>query len=72
MKDSRTVEDVLEANHRERRNFIKEWAEYVRTHPDEDWGAQVNKLVDAQLESARHLEDVRPNLDEIDSSLLDE
>jgi hypothetical protein len=72
MKDSRTVEDVLEANQRERREFIKEWAEYVRTHPDEDWGAQVNKLVDAQLESARHLEDVRPNLDEIDSSLLNE
>ena len=72
MKDSRTVEDVLEANQRERREFIKEWAEYVRTHPDEDWGAQVNKLVDAQLESARHLEDIRPDLDEIDSSLIDE
>jgi hypothetical protein len=72
MKNSRTVEDVLEANQRERREFIKEWAEYVRTHPDEDWGAQVNKLVNAQIESARHLEDVRPDLHEIDSSLLDE
>lgn len=72
MKDSRTVEDVLEANQRERRSFIKEWAEYVRTHPDEEWGAQVNTLVDAQLASARQFEDERPDLDEIDSRLLDE
>jgi hypothetical protein len=71
-KHSRTVEEVLNANQRERREFIKEWAEYVRTHPDDDWAAQVNTLVDAQLESARQLEDVRPDLDEIDSSLLED
>jgi len=26
----------------------------VRTHPDEEWGRQVNTLVDAQIQSARH------------------
>ncbi|PSQ11680.1 hypothetical protein BRC93_04570 [Halobacteriales archaeon QS_5_70_15] len=72
MDDSRTVEQVLDANRRERREFIRRWAEYVRTHPDEEWGAQVNTLVDAQLDSARRLEDVRPDLDEIDSPLLEE
>lgn len=59
--------DELEAKHarnRERRfQRIKAWAEYVRTHPDEDWGEQVNRLVNAQLESARHHEDERPDLD---------
>ena len=72
MDDSRTVEQVLDANRRERREFIRRWAEYVRTHPDEEWGAQVNTLVDAQLDSARRLENVRPDLDEIDSPLLEE
>lgn len=72
MKHSQTVEEVLDANQRERRVFIKEWAEYVRTHPDDEWGPQVNTLVDAQLESARQLEDVRPDLEEMDSPLLDE
>lgn len=72
MKDSQTVEEVLEANQHERREFIKEWAEYVRNSPDEDWGRQVNTLVDAQLESARQLEDVRPNIEDIDSPLLEE
>ncbi|MFB6308575.1 MAG: hypothetical protein ABEH35_04520, partial [Haloarculaceae archaeon] len=32
---------------------IREWAEYVRTHPDEEWGRQVNTLVNAQLQAAR-------------------
>ena len=71
MDNSRTVEEMLDANQRERREFIKQWAEYVRTHPDDDWGAQVNTLVDAQLESARQLEDIRRDLDDIDSRLLD-
>ncbi len=72
MTDSRTVEEVLDANRRERREFIRRWAEYVRTHPDEEWGRQVNTLVDAQLDAARRVENVRPDLDEIDSPLLEE
>jgi hypothetical protein len=59
-------------NRRERHDQIKAWAEYVRTHPDEDWGEQVNELVNAQLQSARHFEHDRPDMDELrDSSLLD-
>lgn len=71
MTNSDPVDDQLAQNQQERRAFIKEWAEYVRTHPDDDWGKQVNRLVNAQLESARHFEAVRPNLDELDSELLD-
>ena len=59
--------DEREAKHerirRQRHEFIKQWAEYVRTHPDEEWGEQVNTLISSQIESARHFEDVRPDLD---------
>jgi hypothetical protein len=72
MTDSLTVEEVLDANRRERHEFSRRWAEYVRTHPDEEWGRQVNTLVDAQLDAARRVADDRPDLEAIDSPLLDE
>jgi hypothetical protein len=72
MTNSETLEDKHERNQRQRYEFIKEWAEYVRTHPDDDWGEQVNIVIDSQLESARYFGDERPNLDEIDSPLLDD
>lgn len=71
MSNSDPVDAHLARNQQERYEFIKEWAVYVRTHPDDDWGEQVNRLVNSQLESARQFEDVRPDLDEIDSDLLD-
>ncbi|PSP88423.1 hypothetical protein BRC90_07415 [Halobacteriales archaeon QS_4_69_34] len=52
---------------------IREWAAYVESHPDEDWGEQVNALVDAQLQSARCFEDERPEPETLrESPLLDE
>jgi hypothetical protein len=54
--DSETLEEKHARNDAERLRQVKQWAEYVRTHPDEDWGRQVNKLVNAQIESARHHE----------------
>lgn len=60
-------------NRRERYAQIKSWAEYVRTHPDEEWSKQVNDLVESQLQSARQFEDDRPEMDELrDSPLFDE
>ena len=51
--------DEFERSHRqnvqERRAFIKRWAEYVRTHDDEEWSRQQNKLIDSQLQSANEL-----------------
>jgi hypothetical protein len=72
MINEETLEAKHERNQRQRYAFIKEWAEYVRTHPDEDWGEQVNIIIDSQLEAARHFGDERPNLDELDSPLLDD
>ncbi|MFB6283659.1 MAG: hypothetical protein ABEK59_06960 [Halobacteria archaeon] len=42
-----------ERNRRQRLDFVKWWAEYVKTHDDREWGRQVNRLVDEQLKSAR-------------------
>jgi hypothetical protein len=52
--DSSDLEAKHARNDAERRRQIRQWAEYVRTHPDEEWGRQVNKLVNSQLQSARH------------------
>lgn len=51
--------DEFKRSHRQnvqqRRAFIKRWAEYVRTHDDEDWSRQQNKLIDSQLQSANEM-----------------
>lgn len=52
--DSEALERKHARNDAERLRQVEQWAESVRTHPDEDWGRQVNELVDAQIESARH------------------
>ncbi|WP_132058575.1 hypothetical protein [Halorussus amylolyticus] len=39
----------------ERRAFIEQWAEYVRTHDDEEWARQQHKIVNSQLQSAKEL-----------------
>lgn len=63
MVDSEGRETKHGRNRRQRYEFIKQWAEYVRTHPDEQWGEQVNTLINSQIESAQHFEDIRPDLD---------
>jgi hypothetical protein len=35
--------------------LIKRWAEYVRTHDDEERSRQQNKLIDSQLQSANEM-----------------
>lgn len=40
---------------RKRHEFIRQWAEYVRTHDDEEWSRQQKKIVDSQLQSAKEL-----------------
>jgi len=68
MTDS--TEPNYERNREHRREQIREWAAYVREHPDDEWGRQVNRVVDAQLQSARHFEDERPDIDEFEDSPL--
>lgn len=42
-----------EHNREQRIQAVKRWVEYIRTHDPDDWGAQQNRLVNSQLESAR-------------------
>ena len=71
-KDENHLHEKHARNHEERLRFIREWAEYVRTHPDDDWGEQVNKWVNSQIQSARNVEDERPDVDRLreESALL--
>lgn len=47
--------DELDRNTEERHAFIRQWAEYVRTHEDEEWARQQHKIVNSQLQSAKEL-----------------
>jgi hypothetical protein len=65
MSDLPDLERKHARNREERIQFIREWAEYVRTHPDDDWGEQVNKLVNSQIRAARRVEDERHDVDRL-------
>lgn len=36
-------------NKEERLNFVKYWAEYVKTHSDKEWSKQQKVLIDSQI-----------------------
>ena len=40
-------------NKEDRMNFVKFWADYVRTHSDKDWSRQQKVLIDSQIQGAR-------------------
>ena len=42
-------------NEEDRMNFISFWAEYIRTHSDEEWSKQQKVLIDSQIENAHDL-----------------
>lgn len=43
------VQEDIERNFKERLEFIKFWANYVKTHRDEEWSEQQNILIDSQM-----------------------
>ncbi|MFP3872708.1 MAG: hypothetical protein ACOCTR_04830 [Candidatus Natronoplasma sp.] len=47
------LEKKKEKNKRQRRNFVKFWAKYMREHPDEKWSEQQNLIVNSQIKSHR-------------------
>lgn len=56
MSDSGEPDDLAAGrgrNRQQRIDAVKRWIEYVREHPPDVRGDQQNRLVDAQLESAR-------------------
>lgn len=55
MPNSNASEADRQWDTEQRHAFIKQWAEYVRTHDDAEWSRQQNTLIDAQLQSANEL-----------------
>jgi len=45
--DLEQLKKMKEDNAKERLAFIDFWAEYVRTHSDEEWGKQQKVLIDS-------------------------
>lgn len=41
-------------NKEDRENFIKYWAEYMKSASDEEWSAQQNVIINSQLQSVDH------------------
>lgn len=42
----------IEENEKERKRFVRKWAEYVRTHSDKDWSKQQNVIINSALKTA--------------------
>ena len=40
-----------ENNFKERLEFVKFWAEYIKAHSDEEWSEQQNIVIDSQFEA---------------------
>jgi hypothetical protein len=49
----------------DRKEFIKFWANYVKTHKDKEWSKQQKKLIDSQIKSAREVLKKNPKVAEI-------
>lgn len=55
MLDSEEFERKRRNNTEERFRFIRYWADFVRSHDDEEWSQQQNVLINAQLKSANEM-----------------
>ena len=47
--DLKELDKDRKRNFEERLKFVKYWAEYVKSHPDEVWSEQQNLLIDSQF-----------------------
>jgi hypothetical protein len=52
-RDREALAAKHERNREQRLEGVKRWVEYIREQPPEVWGAEQNRLIDSQLESAR-------------------
>lgn len=47
--DMKKMKRFKEENAKERLRFIDYWANYIKTHPDEEWSEQQNIVIDGQI-----------------------
>jgi hypothetical protein len=51
-KSQISLKKFLKEKQKERYRFIDQWADYVRTHSDQDWSAQQNVIINSCLRTA--------------------
>lgn len=54
-KEKRIIMKPGKTNKEDRMNFIEFWVEYIKSHSDEEWSKQQNKLINSQLKISREL-----------------
>ena len=54
-KDLEKLNEELTENSRERLDFIKFWANYIKTHSDEEWSKQQNILINSIINFKKQL-----------------
>ena len=47
--------EARKINDEDRMWYVELWAEYVKTHPDQEWSAEQKKVIDAQVQSGEHV-----------------
>jgi hypothetical protein len=43
------IQEEIKNNFKERLEFVKFWAHYVKTHKDKDWSEQQNIVINSQF-----------------------
>ncbi len=46
--------EIRRINDEDRMWFVEYWANYVRTHPDKEWGRQQNILINSIMQNAKN------------------
>jgi len=49
------LEKEKKKNAQERLEFVEFWAEYIRSHSDEEWSKQQNELINSQIKNVKDL-----------------
>jgi len=55
MKQKRIFMKPGKTNAEDRMNFVKFWAEFVKTHSDKEWSRQQNMLINSQIQNSREI-----------------
>jgi len=53
--DLEQLEKEKKKNAQERLEFVEFWAEYIRSHSDEEWSKQQNELINSQIKNVKDL-----------------
>ena len=53
IKEEKVFMKPGKTNKEDRLNFVEFWANYIRTHSDEEWSRQQNVLINSQIRGVK-------------------